>query len=88
MTELLELRRHILEYIKGETDPECLPVRFGPATQIGSYDPDRVLYQVRQMREEGYLEVMDVEMSPEGELIEVTVRGLTSKGEDLLAEQA
>jgi hypothetical protein len=61
-------------------------VRFDTATPLGSHEPETVLHRVRQLREEGLLEVIDVETSDDGRDVAIAVRGLTPEGEDLLQE--
>lgn len=84
-----KLSRQILRRVKEESAPESLPVQFDPDTTIGGHDASTVIDHVKQLQEEGFLEVadeIDVEMGAEAEPVLVTVRGLTPKGEEVLKE--
>lgn len=59
-------------------------MQFDTSTCIGEHDPEDVLQHVRQLREEGLLEMVEVETDPHDEIVAATIRGLTPEGENLL----
>lgn len=78
------LTRRILRHVKNERDPGAPCVRFDTSTRIGDHDPETVLHHVYQLREEGLLEVIEIETDARERPVEISVRGITAEGEDLL----
>lgn len=78
------LTHQILRHIRNERDPGAPCVQFDTSTRIGDHDPEIVLRHVSRLREEGLLEVIEVEVDARERPVEISVRGITAKGEDLL----
>lgn len=80
----LVLTRGILHYIQRGCKPGAPCVQFNTATRMNDYDPRVVLQHVCKLREEGLLQVIDVDVGRDGQVVAIFVRGLTAEGEQVL----
>lgn len=82
------LTRGILQHIRRGCQPGAPCVQFDTATRVGGYDPNAVLQHVRELREEGLLQVIDVDTGQNGQVVAIFVRGLTAEGERVLEAES
>lgn len=78
------LTQQILRRVKSKQVPGAPCARFDTSTSIGGHDPETVLRRVVCLREDGLLRAIDVKTGANDQPVEVSVRGLTFEGEQLL----
>jgi len=78
------LTRRILSHIRNACNPGAPCAHFDTTTGLDDCDPDAVLRHVRRLRDEGLLQIIDVEAGRDGTVRALHVRGLTPEGEQVL----
>ena len=78
------LTRRILSHIRNACNPGAPCAHFDTTTGLDDCDPDAVLRHVRRLRDEGLLQIIDVEAGRDGTIRTLHVRGLTPEGEQML----